>query len=143
METVGDWMRHPVHTVKPHDSVSHARGLMERLRINQLPVVVKGALVGIVTDRDLRDVAPSVVQSLGPADAAELDAIPVESVMTSTVLTVTRIDPLARAAALMRRERIGALPVLHGDQLVGIITRADLLGALAGGREVVSEPRAL
>jgi CBS domain-containing protein len=48
-------MKFVVHTVKPHDSVAHARALLEEHRINQLPVLFDNHLVGIVTDRDLRD----------------------------------------------------------------------------------------
>jgi len=49
------WMKRPVVTIKPQDSALHARETMEKHRINQLPVVTDGDLVGIVTDRDLRD----------------------------------------------------------------------------------------
>ena len=62
---VRDWMKHPVHTVKPRDSIAHARALLEEHRINQLPVIVNGNVVGIVTDRDLRDAFPSVFDAPG------------------------------------------------------------------------------
>src|SRR3990172_12459168 len=60
---IAAWMKHPVVTVKPHDSAQHAREVMEKHRINQLPVVIDDRLVGIVTDRDLRDASPSVFES--------------------------------------------------------------------------------
>ncbi len=59
-------MKHPVTTVRPQDSARHAREVMEKHRFNQLRVVVDGRLVGIVTDRDLRDVFPSVFESPEP-----------------------------------------------------------------------------
>ena len=55
MMLVSEWMTQPVHTVKPQDNAYHARELLEEHRINQLPVTVGAELVGIVTDRDLRD----------------------------------------------------------------------------------------
>lgn len=61
---IAAWMKHPVVTVKPHDSARHAREVMEKHRINQLPVVIDDRLVGIVTDRDLRDAFPSVFESV-------------------------------------------------------------------------------
>jgi acetoin utilization protein AcuB len=129
------WMKHPVVTVKPRDSARHARDLMEKHRVNQLPVMVDSHLVGIVTDRDLRDASPSVFEL---ADAVERHhrspetdpaAIPVEDVMTREVLTLAPAAFIADAARLMRRERIGAIPVIDGGRLVGILTRSDLLDA--------------
>ena len=58
---VKEWMSRSLHVVKPHDSVRHAREILEQYRINQLPVVQRDRLVGIVTDRDLRDAFPSVL----------------------------------------------------------------------------------
>ena len=57
---IAKWMGHPVHAVKPRDTIRRARELMAEHRVNQLPVVVDGRIVGIVTDRDLRDAFPSV-----------------------------------------------------------------------------------
>ena len=57
---IADWMKVEVHTVKPHDSVAHARAILGEYRINQLPVVARNKLVGIVTDRDLRSALEEV-----------------------------------------------------------------------------------
>jgi acetoin utilization protein AcuB len=127
------WMKHPVHTVKPLESVRHAREVMERFRINQLPVVVDGRLVGIVTDRDLRDAFPSIFEPPHRATSktrVDPSTIPVESVMTANVLSVGPHDLVADAARVMRRERVGALPVVDGGHLVGILARSDVLEAL-------------
>ena len=129
------WMKHPVVTVKPHDSARHAREVMEKHRINQLPVVIDDRLVGIVTDRDLRDAFPSVFESVplrGRRRAqrgTDPAAIPVEDVMTRDVRSLAPGAFVADAARLMRRERIGAIPVLDGERLVGILTRSDVLDA--------------
>jgi acetoin utilization protein AcuB len=128
---VKDRMTTSVVTVKPHDSVRHARELLERHRINQLPVVVEGRLAGIVTDRDLRDAFPSVFDHRrnGRHAAADPAAIPVEDVMAREVLTIAPDVPVGDGARLMRRERIGALPVVDDRRLVGILTRSDVLDA--------------
>lgn len=125
-------MHAPVHVAHPLDSIAHARALCERHRVNQLPVVVDDALVGIVTDRDLRDAFPSLATEIErPADARQVtERMHVEDVMSRSPVTVTEADGIEAAATLMRRERIGALPVVRGDHLVGILTRTDLLGAL-------------
>ena len=131
---IGAWMKDPVITVKPHDSVLHARELLERHRINQLPVTVDGHLVGIVTDRDLRDAFPSVFQMIRPGKKRALNtdpgAVPVEDVMSRTVVTLGPQALVADAARTMRRERIGAVPVVEAGRLVGILTRSDVLDAL-------------
>jgi acetoin utilization protein AcuB len=129
---VNERMTTSVVTVKPHDSVRHARELLERHRINQLPVVVDGRLAGIVTDRDLRDAFPSVFDHRrnGRRDsAADPAAIPVEDVMTRDVLTIAPDVPVYEGARLMRRERIGAIPVVEGRRVIGILTRSDVLDA--------------
>jgi acetoin utilization protein AcuB len=131
------WMKHPVITVKPHDSACRARELMEKHRINQLPVVVDGHLVGIVTDRDLRDAFPSVFESVEPLagrrDRSDADpgTIRVEDVMSPGVLTLAPTATVAEAARLMRSERIGAVPIVDGARVVGILSRSDVLDAFA------------
>ena len=128
------YIRRAVVTVKPLDSVRHARELLERHRINQLPVVVDGRVVGIVTDRDLRDVFPSVLepkQRLRRHPELDPDRIPVRDVMAPRVLTLGPDASISDAAALLRAERIGAIPIVdEDDRLRGILTRSDLLGAL-------------
>jgi acetoin utilization protein AcuB len=128
------WMKKPVQTVRPRDSILRAREIMERHRINQLPVVVNGRLVGIVTDRDLRDAWPSAFEAPRRGgerrSAPDPKDIPVDAVMSQNVLTLRPGDSMAAAARLMRRERIGAIPILgEDDRLVGIVARADVLEA--------------
>lgn len=138
---IENWMKRQVHTVKPHDSIRHARKLMEEHRVNQLPVVAGGQLVGIVTDRDLRDAFPSVLEHhrrrLG-ADANP-DTVPVEDLMSRNVLTLGPQDTFEDAAALMRRERIGAVPIVDGHRLVGIVARSDVLEAFGALAQLLRE----
>jgi acetoin utilization protein AcuB len=127
---IAPWMKHPVVTVKPRDSAVHARALMAKHRINQVPVVVGSRLVGIVTDRDLRDAFPSVFEAAascgGSTDPA---AIPVEHLMTAKVVSLPPDASLADAARIMRRERIGAVPIVEAGRLVGLLARSDVLDA--------------
>jgi len=134
MMRVRNWMKTTVHSVKPKDNVQHARSILEKHRINQLPVLVNEKLVGIVTDRDLRDAFPSVFEMASarpaePHDWPDPENVNVDSVMTRKVSTVTSEDAIVDAARLMRKERIGAVPVVDGGHVVGILTRSDLLDA--------------
>lgn len=140
MLNVEEWMTSPVTTVKPRDSVAHARQIMERERINQLPVVVRGRLVGIVTDRDLRDAFPSVLSIAGRRRRGSRrtvrtpEQITVEEVMTRNVLTLSPEDSIEEAARIMRKQRIGAVPILEKGEkgkMIGILARSDLLDACA------------
>jgi len=129
---VARWMKKPVLTVKPLDSLAHAREVMATHRVNQLPVVVDGRLLGIITDRDVREASPSVFDELRdrrPAGTADPQHITVEQVMSRDVLTVAPTTSIVEAARVMRRERIGAVPIVQRDVLVGILTRSDLLDA--------------
>jgi acetoin utilization protein AcuB len=127
------WMKHPVHTVKRLDSIQHAREVMDKHRVKQVPVTIDGELVGIVTDRDLRDAFPSVFDSpaFGRRAARPVGSdprkLPVEMVMTPDVTTVTPGDSMVDAARIMRRQHVGSLPVVEAGKLVGIITRSDLI----------------
>jgi acetoin utilization protein AcuB len=132
---IAAWMKRPVVTVKPQDSASHARETMEKHRINQLPVVIDGRVVGVLTDRDLRDAYPSVFESAGPfarltrRRGVDPATIRVEDVMTPAVVSLTPAAFVADAANLMRRERIGGIPIIDAGRLVGILTRSDVLDA--------------
>ena len=131
MTTVSQWMTKTVVTIKPHDTVRHARELLSKHRINQLPVVVNDKLVGIVTDRDIRDAYPSSLRLLRGKDIDDFaDTHIIEEVMTYDVIAVNPQTPLREAAHRLRRQRLGALPVVDQEKLVGIITRSDLLDAL-------------
>jgi len=128
------WMTSRLHTVKPRDSVARARALMEEHRINQLPVIKDRVLVGIVTDRDLRDAVNTITTSAHLAGAVEpvpqtADEIAIETVMTHNVITLSPHSNIITAAELMRRERIGSVPIVDGHSLAGIVTRSDILEA--------------
>ena len=115
---IEDWMKFPVHAVRPLDSIARARAVLEQYRINQLPVVVDNRLVGIITDRDLRRLT------------GMLDATKVKDAMTENVITVTPTTPINEAARLLRQRKIGGLPVVEDGRLAGMITVTDVLEAL-------------
>lgn len=131
---VADWMTETVLAVEIYDSISVARQLMAKHRVNQLPVLDHDRLMGIVTDRDIRDAYPT---SMLIGRAKEIDkfaeSYTVEEVMTHDVFTVEPETPLATAVALLRHHRIGSLPVVKEKQLVGIITRSDILDFVLSG----------
>ena len=142
MVLVSDWMTKEVVTVEVTDSIGRARRVMAERRINQLPVVDDGKLVGIVTDRDIRDAYPT---SLVIDRAREIDRFAdtytVEEAMSYNLITVRPASPLANAVKLLRRHRIGALPVVEKERLVGIITRSNILDFVSSGRSIKSPPK--
>ena len=128
-------------TVPPNTLVVDARRLMEERRIRHLLVTENHRLLGIVTDRDIRLNTPSPVTSLSIWELNYLlSKVTVGQVMTRTVIVVDPDRDAGEAACLMIAEKIGALPVIFGGELVGIITETDFLGAFvaaaAAGRTV-------
>jgi acetoin utilization protein AcuB len=131
---VSKWMTKSLMTIKPKDSLRHARERLAKYRINQLPVVEGEKLVGIVTDRDIRDAYPSSLRLFYGKDIDEFgDSHTVEEVMTYNVVSVTPQASLREAAQRLRRQRFGALPVVDQGKLVGILTRSDVLDAMLAG----------
>jgi acetoin utilization protein AcuB len=119
-------------TVSPDTAIFDARQTMLKERIRHLLVVEGGRLTGIVTDRDIRLNLPSQATSLSVWEVNHLLArLTVGQVMTKSVI-ITGPDQEARAATrLMLEHKIGALPVLDGEHLIGILTETDLLRAFA------------
>ncbi len=128
---VSQWMTKSLMTIKPKDTIRHARERLAKYRINQLPVVSDEQLVGIVTNSDIRDAYPSSLRLFCGKDIDEFgDSHTVEEIMTYNVISVAPQTSLREAAHLLRRQRFGALPVVEHDKLVGIITRSDMLDAM-------------
>jgi acetoin utilization protein AcuB len=128
---VSKWMTKSLMTIKPKETIRHARERLAKYRINQLPVVADEKLIGIVTDRDIRDAYPSSLRLFSGKDVDEFgDSHTVEEIMTYNVISVTPQTSLREAAHQLRRQRFGALPVVEHGKLVGIITRSDVLDAM-------------
>lgn len=119
--------RHPI-TVKPNTPVDSALKRMREEKVRRFPVVDdNGKLVGIVSDKDLLYAAPSPATSLSIYELHYLySRINVDQVMTRDVITVDENDPLEEAARVMVDNKIGGLPVVRDDKLVGIITETDI-----------------
>ncbi len=131
---VADWMTETVLAVDTYDSIAIARKLMAKHRVNQLPVLDNDQLVGLVTDRDIRDAYPtSMMIDQTKAIDSFAEKVTVEEVMTHDVLIVRPDTPLATAVGLLRKHRIGSLPVVQDKNLVGIITRSDILDFVLDG----------
>lgn len=136
---VGERMSHPVITVSPDMPIVEALNLMKRERIRRTPVIMKGKIVGIVSDKDLLNASPSPATSLSVWEMNYLlSKISVSEVMTKTVLSVTEDTPIEEAARIMADNKIGGLPVMREGAVVGIITETDLFKIfleLMGARE--------
>jgi acetoin utilization protein AcuB len=118
-------------TVRPDTPVLDARHLMVQERIRHLLVTnERGELMGIVTDRDIKLNLPSQATSLSVWELNHLlTRLTVGKVMTQSVITVGPDREARDAAQLMLDHTIGALPVVDGGRLVGIVTETDLLRA--------------
>jgi acetoin utilization protein AcuB len=117
-------------TITPSTSVDAACALMRQCRIRHLPVVQEGQLVGMVSDRDIRLVLPSPATSLAAGELHYLlTKLTVDSIMTHFVMAVSPECPIPEAIGRMLGHKIGALPVVENRQVVGILTRTDVLQA--------------
>lgn len=121
---VRDIMSSPVQSISASTTLQDAYRTMREKNIRHFPVVDGGRLVGVVTDRDLRLATSSLAPTPFPGDT------PVSAVMSHPPVTADGGDPVEDAARTMRERKIGCLPVVEGDRLVGIITGLDLLDAL-------------
>jgi acetoin utilization protein AcuB len=117
--------------VSPQESLRSAIEKMASAGCRRLPVVVEGHVVGIVADLDIREALNSpIILRERWQDEELIDHATVEACMTPDPITVTPDTPVVEAARLMRDRKIGGLPVMVGDDLVGIVTETDLLDAL-------------
>jgi len=137
---VGDRMSKPVLSVSPETPVQDALAQMRKENVSRYPVLnKKGKLVGIVSESDLLNASPSDATTLSVWEINYLlSKITVERVMSKNVITVEEDSTLEEAARLMADHRIGGLPVIRNDSVVGIITETDLFRLfleMMGGRE--------
>lgn len=136
---MANWYRvEELMTIDPDtiDVDAPLRAVLSRMKedgCRQLPVVdEQGRLVGIITDRDVRLAmnSPLVLRERWQ-DEALLDSVTAESCMTADPVTISPDAPAYRAAELLSRYKFGALPVVDGDVLVGIISVTDFLNCFA------------
>jgi len=124
---IKDIMSKPPITVEASQSAYDAYLLMREKKIRRIPVMRHGKLVGIVTDRNIREAKPSSLAHLPEYASAEvLRETEIEKIMTKGVITVISDDPVEQAAVLMTQHKIGGVPVMEKDKVVGIITETDI-----------------
>lgn len=133
---VADVMTSKPATATSNASVRAVMGKLLELDVRHLPIVDDGQLVGIVSDRDLREVTSRLVAE-GATNADQWLRAPIADVMSSDVVSVDPETELADVADLMIEHRIGAVPVvmLGTDELVGIVSYVDVLRAVALSEE--------
>ncbi len=143
MKTAKDIMTEEVITIDPETSVEEAAELMSQYNVSGLPVLENGKLVGIVTEKDLiiKDKKlhfPDYINLIGgiiylesykkfQEEFKKYIAVKVNDLMTKHVETINPDTPVSEIAELMSKEEVNRMPVLDGDELVGIVTRGDLI----------------
>jgi acetoin utilization protein AcuB len=125
---VGRRMTREVITVSPKDSVRDANRILQENRIHHLPVVEAGEIVGIVSDTDSRKWVLRE-EHVNESGRVSRRTGTVGEIMTRDVITVNPWDTIEDALLILHGKRFGALPVVEGRKLVGIITKADILAA--------------
>ena len=140
---IKDWMSKTPVTAKPATSIMKAAKLMKENGFHRLPVADDdGKLVGIVSDRDIKEASPSKATTLDMHELYYLlSEIKVGDIMTKTVISVSPDDTVEKAAVLMLRHNVGGMPVVDAKGLVvGVITDSDIFkvlvsitGVLSGG----------
>lgn len=129
---IGRLMHTDLVTVSPEATLEDARDVLEKKNIDHLLVVNdKGKLVGILSDRDLKQYWASPATSLSTHELNYLlSKVLVKMIMIKTVVTVPVDTTVERAAYIMQQHNISALPVMEHDDLVGIITSTDVMGVV-------------
>jgi len=120
-------MTREVVTLGPEASAAEAWGVCQELGIRHLPIVEEGRLIGLVSDRDLRDVSPPR-GSGGERDT--LAWVRLRDIMSTDLATIAPLDTIEHAAREIYERRIGCLPVVAEGELVGIITSSDMMRTL-------------
>lgn len=129
--------------VSPDDSIDHAISLMEQHGFRHLPVVERGRVMGMVSDRDLLSAVamlPAAERTTSHEGPARIGARRISEIMSCPAHTVRADAPLEAAADLMLRERIRAIPLIYRDHLAGIVTETDFLKCYLDDRPIARRP---
>ena len=130
---IKDWMTKDVITVDPETSMMRAAKLMKEKGIRRLPVVDdKGKIVGMLSDRDVKEASPSKATTLDVHELYYLlSEIKVKNIMSPNPLTILDTDTVVKCAAIMHDKKISGLPVLNEQgELVGIMTQNEVYRVL-------------
>ncbi len=132
---VRDWMTPKPIAIDPKTTLPEAHRLMRQSRIRRLPVVDHGKIVGILTLGDVREASPSDATSLSIFELNYLLAkLTVDKIMTPDPIVIPPTATIREAAQIMLEHKIGGLPVVEDEKLIGIITESDIF------RVLVQEP---
>lgn len=128
---VKELMTKDVMTVSPLDKIDRVFLLIHFENIRHVPVVEKGKLVGMISDRDLKKVLGPTKKIVKKSDGTTVTIVSrqVRTLMNRKLVTIEPEQRAADAAAIMAKNKIGCLPVIHKKKLVGIITATDILKA--------------
>ncbi len=138
---VRDIMTTNVITIPSSTSIADAKRIMAAHRISRLPVVDKGKLVGIVTERRLESVSPSKATSLTVWEVGYLlEKTPVKDVMEKSVITVPPDATAEEAVALAQSHKVGSVVVVEGERVVGVVTTDDMFYKIVNPVLGLSEP---
>ena len=117
-------------TLHPEETLMEAAQVMRMRKIRRIPIVSGGKLVGLLTEGDLKRAEPSTLSDTQEHFTEVMEGTQVNRIMIENLLTTTPDAPLVEAARTLWTNKYGALPVLEGEKLVGILTDNDLIGAL-------------
>ena len=132
--TVSKIMATDVVALDRNASLGSAKDIMDRRRLRHFPVVENGNVVGVVSQRDV--FRASLASMLGHNERTEkafLDNLSIKGIMSDPPITVTADTRISEAARLMVEKKVGCLPVVDGNRLIGLVTDTDFLKVLGGG----------
>ncbi len=132
--TVSKIMATDVVALDRNASLGSAKDIMDQRRLRHFPVVENGNVVGVVSQRDL--FRASLASMLGYEERTKkafLDNLSIKGIMSDPPITVTADTGISEAARLMVEKKVGCLPVVDGNRLIGLVTDTDFLKVLGGG----------
>jgi CBS domain-containing protein len=132
-DRVRDIMQTKLVTISANERLSTVEDIMTLGHVRHMPVVRSGMLVGVVSERDLLRASLSVLSDHRDEERrAFLHVVEIERVMSTPPIVVGPESSIEEAALLMSDKKIGCLPVMEGDQLLGMVTETDVLRWVAG-----------
>ncbi len=128
---IRDYMTSPAASISKEARLLDAALTMRRSGFRHLPITDGDKLVGIITDRDIQRFAPSLLGNVSQEEYNRIfEETPLEKVMTKTLITLTPDMHIREAVAVLHDKKLGCIPVVEKQKLVGIITVTDLLRLL-------------
>lgn len=127
---VSDYMTENPITLEPEEPLMRALEIIRLRGVRRLPVAIGGMLVGLITEGDIKRAEPSTLTDSQEDFARVMEGTPISRIMISKPVTTTADTPLLEAAEVMLNTKYGALPVVAGGRVIGILTDNDLTRAL-------------